>query len=508
MKTRFRKRFFPSGLRRTVFWQVAFILVGVQLATGLTAVVLSAWFANERSLELVANSLRVQLDRLAEEVEQRASPLATGLTDLPSLLEQDLALRFPDPIFLLDAEGQAFRTIEPDSSAFKGVLRRPSVVLPLPDSLSTLLMTEDIIVQMDEEGSAGSWGLVPVYDAEGFIAGGLLVQPLTNSVIRELAGTREAYNRALMVVAVLGGLIALLLGAFFTWRLVRPLRSIAHQVERIGTGDYEARVPEDREDEIGRLATSINHMASAVQKSIDTLKATDILRRELVTNIGHDLRTPLTALLGYVEEAERYMSLGKEQAAREALFTARKQGLYLTQLVSDLFELSLLDSAPSPLRREPVPMGELLNDAARAHLTAFMNENVSLNVSLPTALPVIHGDGVRLLRVMDNLLSNALRHTPEGGKVNLTARIKDDILEVRVMDTGAGMDHEIVALVFDRYYRGRDPRTRREGGTGLGLPISRAIVRAHGGELVAESTPGEGSTFTLQLPIDTVSTGC
>jgi len=497
-----RKRLFRSGLRRTVFWQVAFILVGVQLLTGLAAVSLSAWFANERSLDLATNSLRVQLDRLAEEIEQRAFPLADGLSTLPVLLEHDLALRFPDPIFLLDADGRPIRTIYPDSSVFSAFRQESDGEYFLPDSLAQWLMEDDIVVQMVEGRGTGTWGLAPIYDADGFIAGGLLIQPLTNTINMELAGTRKAYNRAMLVVALLGGCIALLLGALFTWRLVRPLRSITHEVERIGSGDYEARVGEDREDEIGRLAAAVNQMALDVQKSVDTLRSTDRLRRELVANIGHDLRTPLTAFLGYVEEAGRHLDEGDNREANEALSSARKQGMYLTQLVSDLFELSLLDSAPSPLRREPIPVGELLHDAVNVHRTAFSEKHVSLHLRLSAPLPVIEGDGVRLLRVLDNLLSNALQYTPEGGDVNLVAGVRDEWIEIQVEDTGDGMDEETVTLIFDRYYRGQEARTRQSGGTGLGLPISKAIARAHGGDLTVQSTPGAGSVFSLRLPVN------
>lgn len=487
---------------RSVFWKVAGILVGVQVATGLLAVGLSAWFANDRSLDLAANSLRLRLDDLAQEVEQRADSLLTeGLTTLPVPLRLDLAHRFPDPIVLLDEEGHLVSRILPDTEEFPAASEGSEVPPTLPDGLPERLAEGDIVVQLDAQQPEGTWGLAPVYDLDGFLVGGLLVQPLTHSVARELAGTREAYRQTLWVVAALAGLIALLLGAFFTGQLVRPLRRMTRQVEQIGAGEYATRIAARGEDEFGRLASSINQMAQAVEHSVETLRATDQLRRELIANVGHDLRTPLATLLGYLEEAERHLQAQRQAAADEALTRARRQGLYLSQLVSDLFELSLLDSGPAPLRREPIPLAELLADAALAHRAEFEKAGIQFQADLPETLPMIHGDGVRLLRLLDNLLANARRHTPSGGCVMLLATVNTQAIEIKVRDTGVGMEADVLAHVFERYYRGEEARTRQSGGTGLGLAISRAIARAHGGDLTAESTPGAGSTFLLSLPL-------
>lgn len=482
-----------------MFWKVAGILVGVQVATGFLAVALSAWFAFDRSLELVENSLRLRLDGIAEEIEQR-SVLADGITALPEPLRIDLSRRVPDPISLIDAEGVALLTIAPDGQAFNTDIELPESNIAVPVNLGAMLADGEIIVQMNADTPTGRWALAPLYDDTGFLAGGVLVQPLTNSIARETAETRAGFVRALWTIVGLSGAIALMLGAFFTWRLVGPLQRMTRRVERIGAGDYDARLDAHTNDEFGRLAVSINQMAEDVAGSVESLRATDTLRRELVANIGHDLRTPMTALLGYLEEAERYLENGNETAAHEALSTARRQGGYLSKLVGDLFELSVLDSATAPLRREPVPLAELLTEAANAHRAALRDADISFEIEVPPGLPIIEGDGVRLLRVLDNLLTNARHHTPEGGTVQLGAERSQDHVWIHVKDTGNGIEPDHAAHVFDRYYRGTGARTRTGTGTGLGLPISRAIARAHGGELSVASEPGKGSTFTLALP--------
>ncbi|HET6567829.1 MAG TPA: HAMP domain-containing sensor histidine kinase, partial [Rhodothermales bacterium] len=490
---------------RSIFWKVAGVLVGLQVATSVLAVLLSARFAEERSLGLVAGSLRLRLDALAEEVEQRAAPLAFGLRVLPRPLVLDLAARFPDPLILLDPGGQPIRLILPREDGDAEPSNPRGGRITLPPGLGILLASGQVVVDVSVRDDEQTWGLVPIYDPDGFLAGGILVKPLAGSIARELAGTRRAYRHALLVISLIAILAALLLGALFTWQLVRPVRRITRQVERIGAGDYSVRVEASSADELGRLGAAVNRMAAAVAHSIETLRATDVLRRELIANVGHDLRTPLAAMIGYVEQSLHQLETGKREAAAASLATAQRQGEFLNSLVSDLFEMSLLDSAVPPLRPEPVPVAELLTHAASVHRTEFDRAGIRFETALSRSLPVIEADGVRLLRAIHNLLVNARQHTPQGGQVTLGASAGDGTVEITVTDTGPGIPPEDLDRIFDRYYRGADARTRRGEGTGLGLSISRAVARAHGGDLIAESTPGRGSRFTLILPIRSVA---
>ncbi len=469
--------------------RVAVVLVGVQLATGLLAVALSALLAGERSRALAGNSLRLRLDVVAEEIESRGAPLRT-LDSLPPLVRLDLADRFPDPIRLVDYEGRLVDEIAPDS-----------IPLPaLPTGLDTLLARGEVVVETDRDATAGTWGLAPLYDADGLLAGGLLVQPLTRSLDAELAPTRAAFGRALWVSGLAALVLALLLGVLFSRRLVRPLRRITRRVERIGAGDYSARLDENGDDEIARLAHAVNTMAAQVAASVETLRAADKLRRELVANVGHDLRTPLAALQGQTEEAARLLAAGRADEGSRALASARRQVSHLTRMVDDLFELSVLEGGALRLRREPVPLGELLTAAADAHRALFRNSEIHFSAEIPTGLPIVEADGTRLLRLLDNLLTNARQHTPAGGAVALAVAAEPGGVAVQVRDTGSGITADALPHLFRRYYRGTDARTRGEG-TGLGLAIADSIARAHGGKLEVESTSGAGSLFTLHLPL-------
>lgn len=473
----------------SVFGRVAALLIGAQVLVAFLAVGLSAYFAQTRSRELAAAGIRLRLDALAAEVEHRAERAFMGLSELPLPLRLDLSARFPDPVWLIDTLGRPLFVAWPDSELFGTYPEK--LQQGLPSELAAWLYQDTLVVHLEGAG----WGVAPLYNSGEQRVGSVVVYPLRRSLARELAGTQQAYARALVITLGAAVLLALLLGAFFTRQLVRPLRQVVAQVQRIQTGDWTARLPVRRNDEFGRLARAVNEMAQAVARSMRSLEETDRMRRALMAEIGHDLRTPLAALLGYVEEAHRLLAQGNTSAATEALAVAQERGQHLQRLVEALFERSLLERPEPPLQLEPVPLGELLNETFRAHRRLFQEAGLSFQADWPPTLPVLEADGVRLRRVLDNLLDNARRHTPVGGEVLLGAQVTDTEVHLWVRDTGPGLTPAQQARLFAPYGQ------RAQGGTrGLGLMISQAIARAHGGRLEVTSRPGQGSTFTLILP--------
>ncbi len=480
---------------KTVAGRVALVLVGVQVATSLLAVGLAAVLASGGNRQLAARSMEQQLDAVAREIEERAAPLYT-LDALPPLLLSDLETRFLDPIYLVDANVDAIRSVGEAPSVHLDDATRAA--------LTEAMATSDVFVQVDPRNTVGA---APLFDADGLLVGSLLVLPMEETLAQTLAPQRQAYARALALSGVVALGLALVLGLVYTQRLIAPLRTITSGIERVGSGDYSGRLPATRtpDDEIGRLTTAVNRMAEQVAGSFDRLQTADRLRRDLITNVGHDLRTPLAALSGYAEEAERLMREGRPDESAQALASVRRQSGALARLIDDLFELSILESAPAPLRREPVPLAELLHDAADRHRALMASDGLDFALDLPPALPTLDADGLRLLRLIDNLLANARRHTAEGGRVTLSADWQPDHVALHVADTGSGIAPDLLPTLFERYHRGDGPRTRGTS-TGLGLAIARQIAQAHGGTLTAQSTFGQGSRFTLLLPTDPLQT--
>jgi signal transduction histidine kinase len=489
-----------TGLRSSVFWRVSLVLVVVQLATGLLAVGFTIWFASDRSGDLAENSFRMRLDAVAEEIERGAVGQDLELGKLPETLRLNLSLRLPDPLSIVALNGKVVSTVYPSPDVFS-TSADSSFVPVIPEKIGDLIETGDVTIDRTDDTARGGWALAPLYDAAGFPIGGLVVQPVERSMAMELAPTFSAFRSAMWVVALTGFLLALGLGGGFTWWLVRPLRQMTKKVDEIGAGDFEARMNVDGNNEIARLGRTINLMAERVERSMEDLRNTDRIRRELVANVGHDLRTPLAALRGHAEEGLRFLKENRRQEAEAALNAAQAQVDHIDNLVTDLFELSQLETPNPPLHLEPVPIAELLSDAIRGNAPQAKQADLRMDAEIAKGLPVIRGDGARLLRIMNNLLSNAIRHTPPGGRVALDAKLEGDEVQIRISDTGEGIEDADLEHVFERYYRGQSSRTRKGGGTGLGLAISRAVARGHGGALTAESTHGHGTVMTLVLPV-------
>ncbi len=302
---------------------------------------------------------------------------------------------------------------------------------------------------------------------------------------RYLARTDQA-----LLYAALGALaIALLLGLFFARTYTRPLRQLTIATRALARGDLLQEVPVQTQDELGTLTRAFNQMSADLAQA----KA---LRRQMTADIAHDLRTPLTVLYGYLE-ALRDGALPPTPARFEMLFAEVKQ---LNGLVEDLRTLSLADAGELTLQRTPVAPGTLLERTVASFAKQAQDKGIELTMSRADGLPGLFVDAERMMRVLGNLVSNALRYTPAQGRITLKAQAQEGAVHLQVQDTGEGLPAEVLPDLFKRFYRIDASRTQREGETGLGLAIARKIVEAHGGTIAVESELGHGTTFTITLP--------
>lgn len=300
-------------------------------------------------------------------------------------------------------------------------------------------------------------------------------------VFWELSGDGQR-RIALLAAGVL--LVTLLLCALLAATIVVPLRRLSAAALRAGDGDLTARVPERRRDEVGQLARAFNRMADRRQQLEEA-------RRRMVSDVSHELRTPLANVRGWVEAARD----GVVEPDRELMGSLLEESLHLQRLVDDLHDLSLGDAGELRLERQPIELRTFLEQVATSFQAAAREAGVELAVDcLPDARVV--ADPVRLRQATTNLVANALRHTPTGGRVTLRGR--DGTVEIA--DTGEGIPADELPHVFDRFRRVDPSRTRATGGSGLGLAIVRQLAEAHGGTATARSEPGRGTSVTLALP--------
>ena len=318
--------------------------------------------------------------------------------------------------------------------------------------------------------------------------------------VRELAGRgplEDAYllrtNRALFYSAISVTLVAIILGLIVARTLIHPLKTLTTAIHALKAGELGQQVPIQSEDELGELAHAFNQM------STDLARANQ-LRRDMTADVAHELRNPLHVITGYLEA----MRDGVLQPTHERLAALYDEAHHLQHLVQDLRTLSSADAGELSLQREAVSPQELLQRVHGVWQTEAQQQQIALRQQAAVDLPTIDVDPERMMQVLNNLVGNALRHTPSGGQITLTAGRDGASVVLAVRDNGRGIAKEQLPLVFERFYRVDPDHAEAAGGTGLGLAIARSIVETHGGTLSATSDGlGHGTTFEIRLPCAT-----
>ena len=261
-----------------------------------------------------------------------------------------------------------------------------------------------------------------------------------------------------------------------------------------GTTLAEAARPTD---EIDQLRNACHYMVNTIQQQLALMQEDDRLRRELVTNISHDLRTPLASMQGYIETLIIKDSELDAGARHHYLEIARKHAIHLGRLIQDLFELTMLDANRVVPEFEEFALTELIYDVVQEFELQAQQEKVLLEVDPPPAEVFVYADISLIQRVLENLVGNALRHTPTGGRVTIAARPTSDSVGISVSDTGDGIPRDALPHIFDRFYQASDDNGN--GSAGLGLAIAKRILELHDSEIRVTSEPSSGTRFDFAL---------
>jgi two-component system sensor histidine kinase BaeS len=331
--------------------------------------------------------------------------------------------------------------------------------------------------------------------------------PLESEFLRRL-------NDSIFLSAIGAVFLALILGAILSRTVTRPIRELTSATHAMANGDLNQQVPVRSHDEIGELAAAFNKMSGDLARSFN-------LRKQMTADIAHELRTPLSLIIGHAEGVHD----GVLKPTRENFEIIREEAERLEHLVNDLRTLSLADAGELSLNFQPVEINKFIGDIHTHHLYQFNQKRISLDVSTPLntgvePAPVIPGastlrhslrsqddaslnasiDQVRFTQVLTNILDNAFHYTPEGGRVVIAARQSGDQVEIAIQDNGPGVTAEEATRIFERFYRIDPSRTRDDGGSGLGLAIAKSIVEMHKGKIWAESEKGKGLKVVIQIP--------
>lgn len=284
-------------------------------------------------------------------------------------------------------------------------------------------------------------------------------------------------------------LFAIVLGVLLAGTIVRPVRALTDAARRMAKGELGQTVRVGSRDEVGELASAFNQMSTDLQHA-------DQQRRQMTADIAHELRNPLTVIGGYLDA----MRTGDLQPTPPRLEAVYDEIQHLEKIVEDLRTLSLADAGALVLNRQPIGIGALLARVAARYAPQASQRHIEMRVENDAPAMMVDADEMRITQVLDNLISNAFQHTPDGGRIILRAQAVADRARISVADTGKGIAPEDLERVFERFYRGDKARTAEQGSSGLGLAIAKALMEAHGGKIWATGELGQGATFMIELP--------
>ncbi|MFW6104583.1 MAG: ATP-binding protein [Candidatus Bipolaricaulota bacterium] len=298
----------------------------------------------------------------------------------------------------------------------------------------------------------------------------------------------SSVNNSIIMAAAISLLAAIALIFYYSRKTLNPIKELTAAAERIKEGNLDQEVKVKTRDEVGTLASAFNSMAQELRKQ-------ERLRKNMVSDVAHELRSPLTKSHGYLEAIKE----GRMEPDQETIETLYRNSKALKKLVNDLNDLTRAEAGQLDLERKPILLEEVI-ESTRESIQFMLNEkDLRVNVNLPNDV-LVYVDPDRIQQVLRNLLDNAVTYSKQGGTIKITAKIQEDQVEVRVEDNGEGIPKSDLPRIFDRFHRVDRSRSRETGGSGLGLTIAREIIEAHGGKIEAESEKGEGTTLVFTLP--------
>ena len=416
-------------------------------------------------------------DRFKSQSGLRAVPLKLGrqISGKVVFAKPSMEKRSAFEVWLAFDEGSiTFDNLsELDHGPHSRVTREPKVAFvdePAPDV--------EIVVRNAEEGAEKSLALLDEAVNE------LSVEP-------QLSALQDEFRKSLMVSGIAGGIAGILIIAFFTRRAFAPMRELTATAERLGKGELDQRVRRNHRGEIGQLASAFNAMASE-------LETAETRRRRLTADIAHELRTPLTNIRGYLEAVKD----GVVEPDGDTIDTLHKETLHLSTLVEDLRLLAIADAGALKLEMFPNRIETVVESVVQASKPRSVEAGIELRSDVADGLPLVEIDQTRMIQVIQNLVENAVQHSPTDSQV--TVRVvhieESSAIRISVSDEGEGIPEEDIEHIFDQFYRLDTSRTRSTGGAGLGLTIVKRLVEAHGGQISVVSELGNGSTFVVELP--------
>ena len=480
-------------LSSRLFWRISGILLLILISLGIAYFLITAYSAQKYYQEATQrlNS------HVAEHMLKEVTPFVNGEVNeeaLGKIMHSMMAVNPGLEVYLLDPNGAILSFVVLDK---KVKLNR----IDISPVKSFLESGGEKFILGDDPRNPGKKAVFSATDVEenGALKGYVYMVLASEQYENIIATLRNSYllktGSKLFIITLL---LAFFLGIMSIWLITKYLRKIIHTVNQFEQGNLQVRIPVKSNHELGGLSETFNRMADTLLKNIDQLKEVDHLRKELIANISHDLRTPLSVIHGYVETLVLKKDNIKPEEEEKYLKVILKSTDRLKDLVADLFQLSRLEARQVEPEMETFAIAELVNDLATKYQLLADDKKISIEINIENKTALVNADLALMERVLQNLLDNAILHTPENGQVNLSlATIKNNV-EVSVSNTGEGIPTDDIHHIFDRYYTGS---SKGKTGSGLGLAIVKSILELHNSVIKVKSKLQERTTFFFQLPL-------
>jgi len=486
---------------RTIYGKLSAIMLGLFYAVGFLFI-MGTLFSNRLYFQEASQRLS---RNVAKQLVSKQDLMVDGRVDTVAmdLVSRDLmAINRTADIYLLDLHGRILYSSVPGDE-----LKADHVSMKPISSFSSGETRFPILGDNPRDPSVKRIFSVCPIPVSGEVQGHLYIT-LGEGELETITGMlKGSYIVNISIIAAVASLLLVsAVGLLLFNQLTKRLRGLSREVEKFKEDGFSAPVlksaggKDGNGDEIDRLEKVFREMAAVISAQVRELKESDSLRRELVTNVSHDLRTPLTSMQGYLETLAVKTDLS-EKEKRGYLDRAIRQSNRLRRLIADLFELAKLDAHEVKDHPEPFSLGELALDVLQKFNLMASERGVNLVSDLDPRLPFVMADIGLIERALENLLKNAVTYTPGGGTVTLSVLPGPDQVTVTVADTGKGIREADLPHIFDRYYRIDTADDDTAEGTGLGLAITKRIVELHGSTIEVQSEPDRGSVFAFELPL-------
>ena len=480
----------------SLYWKISATLFFLLVVIGIVYGMIMSYTA-ENYLQEVNQRL---YGALADSTVNVVKPMVQGKVDtvaIKDIMHSTMVINPSAEVYLLDTTGAIITFMAP----YKKIKLKSVDLAPIKQFINS---EERPFIKGDDPRHPGTlkvFSAAPITE-EGATVGYLYIILASEEQAAVTSALFGSYfldlGTRMFIISLVG---ALAIGLLALWFLTRNLRNIMRTVVRFKEGDYQARIESNGQGELTHLSNTFNDMADTIVANIDELKSVENLRRELIANVSHDLRTPLAIMQGYVETLQiKEDKLSKEER-QNYLNIILNSSEKLSRLIRQLFEYSKLEAKQIVPQKEPFFMSDLAHDVLQNYQILADDKNIKLELDSPQELPLVFADVGLVERVLQNLLDNALKFTPQDGVVRMVLTQGPENIEVKIADTGPGIPESEQPYIFERYHKvGTNAKKGQSSGAGLGLAIVKKILELHDTTIRVQSKLNEGTAFMFWLP--------